>query len=128
MTVIGTGNTPYDLVGPVANRDYFFDAPLASLNQTENAGITPRISPIASTSFTAAVGDLTLAADSVLSDEQVNTLRSQISVAKERGIGARYWGAPAWPIRARNMLWTTLVREGVELLNADDLAAAAKYF
>ncbi|KAL4978000.1 hypothetical protein BDW66DRAFT_131495 [Aspergillus desertorum] len=128
VTVIGTGNTPYDMVGPVADRDYFYDGPLAALNETENAGITPLISPIASTSFTAAIGELTLDVDSVLSDEQLDTLRSQISVAKEKGIKARYWGAPSWPIRARNILWTTLMNEGVGLLNADDLAAAAEYF
>ncbi|KAL4996208.1 hypothetical protein BDV10DRAFT_187300 [Aspergillus recurvatus] len=128
VTVIGTGNTPYDMVGPVADRDYFYDGPLAALNETANAGITPLISPIASTSFTSAIGELTLGVDSVLSDEQLSTLRSQISVAKEKGIKARYWGAPSWPIRARNILWTTLMNEGVGLLNADDLAAAAEYF
>ncbi|KAL6239445.1 hypothetical protein BDW75DRAFT_119337 [Aspergillus navahoensis] len=128
VTVIGTGNTPYDMVGPVADRDYFYDGPLAALNETGNAGITPLISPIASTSFTSAIGELTLGVDSVLSNEQLNTLRSQISVAKEKGIKARYWGAPSWPIRTRNILWTTLMNEGVGLLNADDLAAAAEYF
>ncbi|KAL4902393.1 hypothetical protein BDW74DRAFT_63395 [Aspergillus multicolor] len=127
VTVIGTGNTPYDMVGPVADRDYFYDGPLASLNETGH-GITSLISPIASTNFGAAVGDLTLSADSVLSDEQLETLRSQISVAKELGIKARYWGAPSWPIRSRNLLWATLINEGIGLLNADDLAAAAEYF
>ncbi|KAL4740046.1 hypothetical protein BDV11DRAFT_106491 [Aspergillus similis] len=128
VTVIGTGNTPYDMVGPVADRDYFYDGPLAALNETGNAGITSLISPIASTSFTSAIGELTLGVDSVLSDEQLDTLRSQISIAKEKGIKARYWGAPSWPIRARNILWTTLINEGVGLLNVDDLAAAAEYF
>ncbi|KAL4772758.1 hypothetical protein BDW60DRAFT_186949 [Aspergillus nidulans var. acristatus] len=128
VTVIGTGNTPYDMVGPVADRDYFYDGPLAALNETGIDGITPLISPIASTSFTSAIGELTLGVDSVLSDEQLDTLRSQISIAKEKGIKARYWGAPSWPIRARNILWMTLINEGVGLLNADDLAAAAEYF
>lgn len=128
VTVIGTGNTPYDMVGPVADRDYFYDGPLAALNESGNEGITSLISPIASTSFTSAIGELTLGVDSVLSDEQLDTLRSQISNAKEKGIKARYWGAPSWPIRARNILWTTLINEGVGLLNADDLAAAAEYF
>ncbi|KAL3431123.1 hypothetical protein BDV09DRAFT_176881 [Aspergillus tetrazonus] len=128
VTVIGTGNTPYDMVGPVADRDYFYDGPLAALNENGNEGITSLISPIASTSFTSAIGELTLGVDSVLSDEQLDTLRSQISIAKEKGIKARYWGAPSWPIRARNILWTTLIKEGVGLLNADDLAAAAEYF
>ncbi|KAL4939145.1 hypothetical protein BDV06DRAFT_214521 [Aspergillus oleicola] len=130
VTVIGTGNTPLDMVAPVANRDYFYDGPLASLSTDEGEGITSLISPIASASFTDAVGDWTLSADSnsVLSDEQLDTIRSQISAAKEKGIQARYWGAPAWPIRARDALWRTLVAEGVGLLNADDLGAAADIF
>ncbi|RAH41359.1 uncharacterized protein BO95DRAFT_456648 [Aspergillus brunneoviolaceus CBS 621.78] len=58
VTVIGTGNTPLDLVGPVANRDYFFDAPLDQLGEGQFADVTGLISPIASTNFVAAVGPL----------------------------------------------------------------------
>ncbi|RAH77633.1 hypothetical protein BO86DRAFT_450848 [Aspergillus japonicus CBS 114.51] len=58
VTVIGTGNTPLDLVGPVANRDYFFDAPLDRLDEDQFADVTGLISPIASTNFVAAVGSL----------------------------------------------------------------------
>ncbi|KKK21406.1 hypothetical protein AOCH_004750 [Aspergillus ochraceoroseus] len=129
ITVIGTGNTPYDMVGPVADRDYFYDGPLSELSNSEYADLTSLISPIASTSFTSAVGDLALSGgDTVLSEQQLEVLRSQISVAKERGILSRYWGAPYYPIRARNLLWRTLIQEGVGLLNADDLDAAATYF
>ncbi|KAE8342441.1 hypothetical protein BDV24DRAFT_173766 [Aspergillus arachidicola] len=86
------------MVGPVANRDYFFDAHLDELE--ENPEITSLISPIASTSFQEAVGSVTYSEDgAVLSDEQLATLRSQISTAKERGIGARYWETPYYPIR-----------------------------
>ncbi|GMF78331.1 unnamed protein product [Aspergillus oryzae] len=127
ITVIGTGNTPLDMVGPVANRDYFFDAHLDELE--ENPEITSLISPIASTSFQEAVGSVTYSEDgAVLSDEQLATLRSQISTAKERGIGARYWETPYYPIRIRNAVWRTLLQEGVALLNADDLDAVAAYF
>lgn len=130
VTVIGTGNTPLDMVAPVANRDYFFDGPLDKLGEPENEGITALISPIASTSFGAAIGPLTLSENNstVLSDEQFHILRSQLAVAKERGILARYWDTPAYPIRARNLLWMTLITEGVGLLNADDLASAAGFF
>ncbi|KOC09399.1 hypothetical protein AFLA70_12g006411 [Aspergillus flavus AF70] len=127
ITVIGTGNTPLDMVGPVANRDYFFDAHLDELE--ENPEITSLISPVASTSFQEAVGSVTYSEDgAVLSDEQLATLRSQISTAKERGIGARYWETPYYPIRIRNAVWRTLLQEGVALLNADDLDAVAAYF
>jgi hypothetical protein len=39
----------------------------------------------------------------------------------------RYWDQPAWPIATRNAIWTTLVQEGVGLINADDLAEAAGF-
>ncbi|RHZ49071.1 uncharacterized protein CDV56_104443 [Aspergillus thermomutatus] len=129
ITVIGTGNTPYDMVGPIANRDYFFDAHLESLNESENAGITGLISPIASTSFADAIGTVTLSdSEAVLTEKQLSTLRSQIATAKERGVGARYWETPSYPVRTRNLVWRTLLQEGVALLNADDLDAAANYF
>ncbi|KAF5861857.1 hypothetical protein ETB97_012408 [Aspergillus alliaceus] len=127
ITVIGTGNTPLDMVGPVADRDYFFDAHLDSLE--ENPEMTSLIAPIASTSFQEAIGSLTYGDnDAVLNDKQLATLRSQISAAKERGIGARYWETPYYPIRIRNAVWRTLLQEGVALLNADDLDAVAAYF
>ncbi|GES64179.1 altered inheritance of mitochondria protein 6 homolog ARB_06966 [Aspergillus terreus] len=129
VTVIGTGNTPLEMVGPVADRDYFFDAHLDTLDNPENSGITSLISPIASTSFTSAIGAVRLGEDDdVLTAQQLDTLRSQMKNAKAKGIGARYWGTPYYPIRTRNALWRTLLREGVTLLNADDLEAAADYF
>ncbi|PYH88983.1 hypothetical protein BO71DRAFT_390537 [Aspergillus ellipticus CBS 707.79] len=125
VTVIGTGNTPLDMVAPVADRDYFFDAPLDALTDAQYAGLTGLVSPIASTNFEAAVGKL---ASEELSEEQLDALRAQIQTARSKGIGARYWGTPYFPIRMRNFVWRTLVEEGVTLLNADDLDAVAAYF
>ncbi|KAL7650071.1 Altered inheritance of mitochondria protein 6 [Aspergillus niger] len=125
VTVIGTGNTPLDMVGPVADRDYFYDAPLEALAEPEYADITGLISPIASTNFASAVGPVK---GEKLSDEQIEALRQQIQTAEERGIGARYWGTPYYPVRTRNFVWRTLLEEGVALLNADDLDAVVEYF
>ncbi|KAF9894850.1 hypothetical protein FE257_004471 [Aspergillus nanangensis] len=129
ITVIGTGNTPLEMVTSVADRDYFFDAQLDTLTDAENVGITNLTSPIASTSFGSSIGAVTLGDnDSALTDDQLDTLRSQISAAKSRGIGARYWETPYYPIRTRNAVWRTLLQEGVTLVNADDLDAVAGYF
>lgn len=131
VTIIGTGDTPLSMVGPVEDRDYFYDAKLESLDEPENAAITSLISPIASTSFKDAVGTVNLGADSVdtvLDDKQLKALRAQIEVAEERGIGARYWETPYFPVRIRNLIWRLLLQEGVTLLNADDLEAVADYF
>lgn len=117
-----------NLVGPIANRDYFIDGPLASLDSPKNSHLSELISPIASTNFEAVFGPVSGVIDGGLKEDQLTTLRKQVKLAKERGIGARYWGAPQWPIRKRNELWKTLVEEGVALLNADDLQATAEFF
>lgn len=116
------------MVGPVADRDYFFDGPLESLDKAEYQEITHLISPIASTDFKAVVGEVASDEDPVLNDEQLSAIRSQIKVAREKGIGARYWDTPTWPIRKRDLIWRALIQEGVALLNADDLDAVVKFF
>lgn len=128
VTIIGTGETPLDMVASVPDRDYFYDAPLASLSDSAYANVDGTISPIASTDFAAAVGAITVDTDPILTDDQLQTLRDQIATAKKRGIGARYWNTPYFPIRKRNLVWRTLLREGVTLLNADDLDAVAANF
>lgn len=128
ITIIGTGNTPLDMVGPVADRDYFFDGPLDSLDKPEYKEITRLISPIASADFKSVVGELHSDEDPVLDDDQLKAIRSQIDVAKERGIGARYWDTPPWPIRQRDLVWRALLKEEVALLNVDDLDAVTKLF
>lgn len=116
------------MVGPVADRDYFFDANLETLDDPENQDITSVISPIASGGFTRAIGSVAPEADPILNDKQMSTLRAQIATAKEKGIGARYWDTPYFPIRTRNLVWRTLLHEGVALLNADDLDSVVDYF
>lgn len=124
VTVIGTGNTPLNLVGPIENRDYFIDSPLDALDGSE---FTNLISPIASTSFNAAVGPI-IPDGNPLTKAQLSVLKKQISIAKQKGIGARYWDTPFWPIRRRNDVWRLLIDEGVALLNVDDLQAAKEFF
>lgn len=75
----------------------------------------------ASVSFRKSIGSLW---DFRFSSEQLNTLRAQIRNAHDRGLQVRYWNLPSWPRLLRNHVWTVLVREGVDLLNADDLKSA----
>lgn len=128
VTIIGTGETPLDMVAPVADRDYFFDAPLAKLNDPKYAEVTGLVSPVASTDFEATVGKVTGDTEPILNEDQLRALRDQIAIANKRGIGARYWNTPYFPVRRRNHIWRLLLREGVILLNADDLDAVAAYF
>ena len=63
--------------------------------------------------------------DTILTSAQLSKIRSQIATARSKGIGARYWDTPGWPVRIRNGLWRTFYEEGVALINVDDLEAAA---
>ena len=48
-----------------------------------------------------------------------------MDVAHAKGIMLRYWDQPGWPISTRNGIWRQLKDEGVDIINADDLEAAA---
>lgn len=186
ITIVGTGNTPFDLVSSdVSNphRDIFFDAPLGDLweasdnehlftpsgsvdnsshdfqrkeisqaksnserkpktglsvgqRQPDEEGqgksgihgadpnvFNPGNSYYASVAFGKAIGELQ---DGEFSEHQLNLLRGQIRGAHKRGLKARYWDLPFWPINLRNHVWDVLVKEGVDMLNVDDLKGATR--
>lgn len=121
ITVVCTGNTPFDLLVQNATyRDYFFDAPLAQLS---GSAYDATNSYYASVSLGAAIGKTWMGS---LSAAQVDKIRQQVGEAHARGLKARYWDLPEWPIKTRNYIWDLLVDEGVDLLNADDVRAAAR--
>lgn len=179
ITVVGTGNTPFDLVNSDTSNphhDIFFDAPLDDMYETANNEVVsvlpepveeteqgeaapsaaantdlPRRantkrsdeegqgksgvsrngpdafnasnSYYASVSFDSAIGQLW---EGEISDKQLERLRGQIRGAHKRGLKARYWDLPFWPISLRNRVWDVLVKEGIDLLNVDDLKGATR--
>lgn len=163
VTVVGTGNTPFDmLTANTTYRDIFFDAPLdrlwempssqkalapetsstdtsvsssssfsrrdggqgaTGLTTTDPDVFDSSTSYYASVSFRAAVGYVWRGH---LSSRQIEAIRGQIRGAKRRGLKARYWDTPAWPIGLRNHVWHVLVSEGADMLNADDLRSASR--
>lgn len=123
VTVIGTGNTPLNLVQPIAKRDYFWDGPIPTLNTTFS-NITSLVSPIASANFDAVFGPVL---GTAFNDTQLTLLRSQVKVAHAKGIKLRYWNQPGWPISTRDGIWRQLRTEGVDFVNADDVEAAAGF-
>ncbi|KAF3811452.1 Altered inheritance of mitochondria protein 6-like [Colletotrichum gloeosporioides] len=121
ITVVGTGNTPFDmLVQNTTYRDYFFDAPLTKLDTKD---FNPTNSYYTSVSFKKAVGIVWFGD---LSKSQITKLREQIKQAHSRSLKVRYWDLPAWPISIRNHIWGILIREGVDILNVDDLKGARR--
>jgi hypothetical protein len=125
VTVVGTGNSPLDLVKALSPRDYFFDAPLSQLNNvTYNTTWDPTLSPLASVDYKAAIGWNGIGN---MSNAQRTNLTIFINDAKSRGVTSRFWDTPGYPVFARNNVWKELLAAGATWLNADDLKAASEY-
>jgi hypothetical protein len=84
---------------------------------------SPSNSYYASTSFRREVGRVW---GSRLTQEQLQLVRAQIRGAHQRGLKVRYWALPWWPMGLRNHVWHILIREGVDMLNVDDLRGATR--
>jgi hypothetical protein len=182
ITVVGTGNTPFDLlVSNTTYRDIFFDAPLDQMADNTQAfdwhapqfdgesdndtymdsdgdpdpALAPSIQRVpapsrrsndagqghsgsaptnpndysylnsyyASVSFKKSIGHVWRYR---LSTTQLDLVRAQIRGAHDRGLKVRYWDLPSWPRGLRNHVWHVLVREGVDILNVDDLNGATR--
>lgn len=122
LTIVGTGNTPMELVqSRPTNRFLFFDAPLASVSDTTYNHTN---SYYASSQLKSAIGKLWL---NRLSIKQEDTLKNQIKMAEDKGLRSRYWDTPRWPISVRDMLWFKLTELGVGVLNVDDLTSATSW-
>lgn len=132
ITVVATGGAPFDRIQDnTSYRDIFYDAPLdklptdaTSTSDPESASpYTKYNSYYASVDFHATIGSLYLGR---LSADQLTKVRGQIAAAHDRGLKVRYWGTPGWPVGLRNYVWRVLVREGVDMLNVDDLRGASR--
>lgn len=120
VTVVATGYAPFDrIVANITHRDVFFDAPLDQLNDT----FTPENSLYARCSFRKAVATVFLKPSS----SQVALIKSQIEEASRRGLISRYWDTPDWPIVRRNNVWNVLMKNGVGILNVNDLTTAGRW-
>ncbi|TPX06933.1 uncharacterized protein E0L32_011157 [Thyridium curvatum] len=121
VTVVGTGNTPFDvLVANATYRDVFFDAPLDKL---QDSAYDHTNSFYSSVSFGSSIGRVWFGG---MAQSQLGKVRTQLMEAANRGLKPRYWDLPAWPVSIRNRIWDTLVQEGIAMLNVDDIKAAAK--
>lgn len=61
------------------------------------------------------------------SSKQLDTIRTQVGAAAEKGLKSRYWDTVAWPISWRDYTWRILVGRGVGMLNVDDLVEASRW-
>ena len=124
VTVIGTGLAPFRDIKANENRDAFFDGPLKDVSADD---VTALISPIASTSFKRQFGRIR-DGEKFRNSTQIEKLKKQVEAAHAKGILARYWDLPKYPISLRNHIWQILTDEDVDLLNVDDLKDAAGFW
>lgn len=122
LTIVVTGNANFSDILALngSHRDVFFDAPLAELESKYNAST----SLYASSSMKHALG---IVLPTGFRKSQMSTMQGQISKAQSLGLRSRYWSTPSWPVSWRNSVWTTLVDQGVGMLNVDQLETASRW-
>lgn len=99
LTVVGTGNTPFDLLTSNSSyRDIFYDAPLASLSDT-NSPYNSNNSYYTSSDINAALGAVRFG---WLTESQKEKVKEQVEKANELGLKSRYWGTVSWPVGWRD--------------------------
>lgn len=109
-----------DPLSPISRRDDRGQGRSGTAGLSPDA-YNPSNSYYASTSFTRSVGRVW---GSRLTQAQLQLVRAQIRGAHQRGLKVRYWALPSWPMGLRNHVWHILMREGVDILNVDDLRGA----
>ena len=122
LTIVGTGNTPFNLVQQnPTDRYVFFDAPLLSVAEVQ---YNTTNSYYASVDMKKAIGYIWF---NRLSAKQVEKLAGHIHDADAKGLKSRYWGEPRWPISLRDKVLFKLTELGVGILNVDDLTSATRW-
>ncbi|KAE9372878.1 hypothetical protein N431DRAFT_376162 [Stipitochalara longipes BDJ] len=123
LTIVASGDAPFDSI--IANdtyRDIFYDAPLTKL--PIDTVYNTNNSYYASTSLSEAIGRV---GSWKLGADQKAKITSQVQRARELGLKSRYWSTPAWPVGWRNRVWENLMDLSADVLNVDDLIAAARW-
>ncbi|TGO67292.1 hypothetical protein BOTNAR_0045g00360 [Botryotinia narcissicola] len=93
IIIVASGNAHFDVLkANTTYRDIFYDAPLTDIS---NPIYNITNSYYASTSITKALGTQW---PWRFSSAQLHRISSQITAANEKGLKARYWNTPAWPI------------------------------
>jgi len=130
ITVVVSGDAPFHrILEQNTSRDIFFDAPLGefSYKSLDLPAVEPPYnsnnSYYASVNFKKEIGSIR---GNRFSQEQLAKIRHQVKAAHEHGLKVRYWGTPSWPRGLRNHVWHILVREGVDVINVDDLGDATE--
>lgn len=125
LTVVASGEASrrLDLIS-TTNGTIFADAPLIDLAQPDspyNATNSFYASaPIARTIH----GKIPFGG---MTNPQKNIVQALVKQAQSKGLRARFWATPSWPIGLRDRVWKQLERSQVGMLNVDDVRVAAMW-
>ncbi|KAB2573656.1 hypothetical protein BFW01_g10174 [Lasiodiplodia theobromae] len=120
LTIVATGDAPFEEIAAAPDGDVFYDAPLEKLATDDRYNASN--SYYASASLSTLVGKIGLGHS--LSDAQMEELKSAVGFAKEKDLMVRAWDIPKWPVATRNKIWEQLLEAGVDVLNLDDFGTA----
>lgn len=125
LTVVASGDASkrLDLMA-TSNGTIFADAPLVDLAQ-------PGSPYNATNSFYASApikhsihGNIPFGG---LTRPQKSIVDALVKQAQSKGLRARFWATPSWPISLRDRVWKQLERSQVGMLNVDDVRVAAMW-
>ncbi|ODV95810.1 hypothetical protein PACTADRAFT_49258 [Pachysolen tannophilus NRRL Y-2460] len=137
LTIIITGNAPYEYLSQKELRYMFIDAPLAGLDTEDEAEVIKFGAkyPAKKISITASGSLLELTSSSPretffggLSNGQSSQIQAAISVCHRFGLQIRIWETPHWPVFIRNKVWRQLLDLKTDILNVDDLKGVTGLF
>ncbi|KAG7696030.1 hypothetical protein KL930_003698 [Ogataea haglerorum] len=127
LTVIITGDFPYDYISSQKLIYTFIDAPLKDLVDPEKASLYPasKISIFSSASLSELTGShKALSLFDGLSAKQLADLEKYISAAHKVGLKTRIWDTPRFTKSIKHTVWKQLIALGSDYLNTDELKEA----
>ena len=120
VTVVLSGNRPYDTLATQAMRCAFHDGRIGDLDSSDPATLMPLISDNWDALFD-------WRGEGMMPDEQRARLRDDVGRAHAANRHVRFWGTPDAPGTAREAVWAELLAADVDYLNTDDLAGLAAW-
>jgi hypothetical protein len=124
ITVVASGEATFELIVKNSTyRDIFLDAPLLAFSGEAASQFNKTNSYYASGSLFQVAGFPWLG---TYSDSQIEKIKAHINATHAAGLDVRFWDTPGWPIGMRNYVWQLLIQLGEDMLNADDVKAAAR--
>lgn len=125
VTVVATGDVDKRDVVNSERRVLFYDGELwGEGGEGGRDDIDWRVSPVASGSLRVGIGRKV---NNEMNEEEVEVICGKVRDAHKRGVLARVWDTPGWPIKLRESIWDDLRKCGVDLLNVDDLKGVSEY-